>query len=154
MPNSTPHSKRVKSLTESEITELLRDQTGPVRLASLSANGFPLISTIWFLYENGLLWCITQQRTLLRRNLAADPRCGFEIGLDGQRFKLLRGQGLATLDLEDGERVTELMINRYMRDRSGPAATAIRAQIPTEYAIAIKPRWVRGQGAGLRRKKA
>ena len=114
MPNSTPHSKRVKLLTKSEITELLRDQTGPVRLASLSANGFPLISTIW----------------------------------------LLRGQGLATLDLEDGERVTELMINRYMKDRSGPATTAIRTQIPTEYSIAMKPRWVRGQGAVLRRKKA
>ena len=153
MSDQTSPTKRVHSLTESEIIELVRDLTGPVRLASISPNGFPLISTLWFMYERGFFWCITQQRTLLRRNLAADPRCAFEIGLDGQRFKLLRGQGFATLDLEDGGRVTELMINRYIKDTKGPIAETMRAQIPTEYAIAIKPRWVRGQGAGSTWKK-
>ena len=148
MTDQTTRTNRKRSLPDSEITELVRDLAGPVRLASLSPNGFPLISTLWFMYEKGLFWCITQQRTLLRRNLAADPRCAFEIGLDGRRFKLLRGQGIATLDLEDGGRVTELMISRYIKDPSGPTATAMRAQIPTEYAISIEPRWVRGQGTG------
>ena len=150
MSNPTSHPNRVRSLAESAITALVRDLASPVRLASLSPNGFPLISTLWFIYDKGLFWCITQQRTLLRRNLARDPRCGFEIGLDGQRFKLLRGQGLATLALEDGGRVTELMIRRYTKDPSGPIATVMRAQIPTEYAISIKPRWVRGQGTGAK----
>lgn len=148
MPISNPPTGRVRSLADSEITTLLCDLASPVRLASQSPNGFPLISTLWFIYENGMFWCITQQRTLLRRNLAENPRCAFEIALDSQRFKLLRGQGLATLDLEDGGRVTERMINRYLGDTNGPIAAAMRKQIPTEYAIAIQPRWVRGQGAG------
>ena len=114
----------------------------------MSPNGFPLISTLWLLYEGGLFWCITQERTLLRRNLAANPRCAFEIALEGKRFKLLRGQGLATLDLMDGERVTNLMIERYITDPKGPVAAKMRAQIPTEYAIRIAPHWVRGQGRG------
>lgn len=118
-----------------------------MRLASQSPNGFPLISTLWVIYEDGIFWCITQHRTLLRRNLAANPRCAFEIGLDGERFKLLRGQGLATLDLADGGRVTERMIARYLGDPNGAIAATMRTQISTEYAIAIKPRWVRGQGA-------
>jgi autotransporter translocation and assembly factor TamB len=83
---------------------------------------------------------------LLRRNLAANPRCAFEIALDGQRFKLLRGQGLASLDLADGGRMTECIINRYLTDPNGPIATGMRKQVLTEYAIAIRPRWVRGQG--------
>jgi hypothetical protein len=148
MPNSNPTPGRVRSLADNEITMLLRDLASPVRLASLSPNGFPLISTLWFIYEDGLFWCITQQRTLLRRNLAANPRCAFEISLDGQRFKLVRGQGIATLDLEEGGRVTERMITRYLGDPNGSVAVAMRAQIPTEYAIAIRPLWVRGQGAG------
>lgn len=147
MTNPNPTTSRVRSLAENEIGTLLRDLASPVRLASQSPNGFPLISTLWFIYEEGVFWCITQQRTLLRRNLAANPRCAFEIGLDGQRFKLLRGQGLATLDLADGGRVTERMINRYLGDPNGSIATIMRAQIATEYAIAIRPRWVRGQGA-------
>jgi hypothetical protein len=105
-----------------------------------------LISTLWFLYADGLFWCITQERTLMRRNLAANPRCAFEISLDQGRHKVLRGQGIATLDLQDGARVTNLMIARYLDDPNGPVAAKLRAQIPTEYAICIKPRWVRGQG--------
>ena len=153
MTTPTPSGNRLRSLTDAEIAAILAGLASPMRLASLSPNGFPLISTIWFFYEEGRFWCITQQRTLLRRNLAADPRCAFEIGLEGQRFKLLRGQGLAALDLEDGRRVTELMISRYIKDPNGHAARTLRSQIPTEYAIAINPRWVRGQGAGAMRKK-
>ena len=146
MSNINPAIRRVRSLAESEITTLLSDLASPVRLASQSPNGFPLISTLWSIYEDGIFWCITQHRTLLRRNLAANPRCAFEIALDGQRFKLLRGQGLASLDLADGERMTECIINRYLADPSGPIAAGMRKQVVTEYAIAIRPRWVRGQG--------
>ena len=146
MTDSNPAMRRVRSLAESEITTLLSDLASPVRLASQSPNGFPLISTLWSLYEDGVFWCITQHRTLLRRNLAANPRCAFEIALKVQRFKLLRGQGLASLDLADGERMTECIINRYLADPSGPIATGMRKQVVTEHAIAIRPRWVRGQG--------
>jgi hypothetical protein len=147
MTDRNPAIRRVRSLAESEITTLLSDLASPVRLASQSPNGFPLISTLWSLYEDGVFWCITQHRTLLRRNLAANPRCAFEIALEGQRFKLLRGQGLASLDLADGERMTERIINRYLVDPNGPIAAGMRKQVVTEYAIAIRPRWVRGQGA-------
>ena len=147
MTDSNPAMRRVRSLAESEITTLLSDLASPVRLASQSPNGFPLISTLWSLYEDGVFWCITHHRTLLRRNLAANPRCAFEIALKGQRFKLLRGQGLASLDLADGERMTERIINRYLVDPNGPIAAGMRKQVVTEYAIAIRPRWVRGQGA-------
>ena len=147
MTDSNPAMRRVRSLAESEITTLLSDLASPVRLASQSPNGFPLISTLWSLYEDGVFWCITQHRTLLRRHLAANPRCAFEIALKGQRFKLLRGQGLASLDLADGERMTERIINRYLVDPNGPIAAGMRKQVVTEYAIAIRPRWVRGQGA-------
>lgn len=147
MATPDPSIRRVRSLADSEIKTLLHDLASPVRLASQSPNGFPLISTLWCIYEDGVFWCITQQRTLLRRNLSLNPRCAFEIGLDGQRFKLLRGQGLATLDLADGGRVTERIINRYLGDPNGSIAVNMRAQISTEYAIAIRPRWVRGQGA-------
>ena len=146
MTNSNSNIRRVRTLAESEITTLLSNLASPVRLASQSPNGFPLISTLWAIYEDGIFWCITQHRTLLRRNLAANPRCAFEIALDGQRFKLLRGQGLASLDLADGGRMTECIINRYLTDPNGPIATGMRKQVVTEYAIAIRPRWVRGQG--------
>ena len=135
-----------RSLGTSEIATLLEGVTTPGRIASLSPNGFPLISTVWLLYREGSFWAITQARTRLRRNLAANPRCAFDIALEQQRFKLLRGQGVATLDLEDGARVTNLMIGRYLGDPDGPIADKLRAQIPTEYAICIEPQWVRGQG--------
>jgi hypothetical protein len=42
--------------------------------------------------------------------------------------------------------MTECIINRYLTDPNGPIATGMRKQVLTEYAIAIRPRWVRGQG--------
>jgi len=143
---STTTRKRLRSLQADEIETLLRGHDKPVRIASQSPNGYPLISTVWFLYEDGCFWCITQASTLMRRNLAANPRCAFEIALTGARYKLLRGQGDATLDLADGARVTERMIARHIRDPDGEVARKLRAQIPTEYAIRIRPRWVRGWG--------
>jgi hypothetical protein len=146
MVNSPP--LRVRSLTAAQITELLTGLSRPVRLASLSPHGYPLISTLWFVYEQEKFWCITQSRTLMRRNLAANPRCAFEITLPGGRYKLLRGQGDAILDLAEGARVTNLMIDRYLDDPQGPVAAKLRAQIPSEYAICITPRWVRGHRGG------
>lgn len=143
---SNPTTKRLRSLPPDDIEALLREHHSPVRLASQSPNGYPLISTLWFLYEDECFWCITQARTLMRRNLAANPRCAFEIALTGARYKLLRGQGDATLDLADGARVTERMIARYVGDPRGDVAQKLRAQIATEYAICIRPRWVRGWG--------
>ena len=143
---SSPSQKCLRSLQTDDIEALLREHHSPVRLASQSPNGYPLISTLWFLYEDRCFWCITQAATLMRRNLTANPRCAFEIELTGARYKLLRGQGVATLDLADGARVTERMIARYIRDPVGEVAQKLRAQIPTEYAICIRPKWVRGWG--------
>jgi len=137
---------KVASLSPLDVSDLLAGLRKPVRLASISSNGFPLISTLWFLYEDQKFWCITQEKTILRSNLFRNPRCAFEIALDKSRFKLLRGQGTAELKLSEGPRVTELMIDRYMDDTDGPVAKALRAQIPTEYAICITPLWIRGQG--------
>jgi hypothetical protein len=134
------------TLSEARIAELMDRLVTPGHLASISPNGFPLVSTVWFLYEERSFWCIMQERTLLRRNLARNPRCAFEVAPAGGPYKLLRGQGTATLNLEDGERLTERMIARYLDDPHGAVAARMRAQVATEYAIRIQPRWVRPQG--------
>lgn len=146
MTSRAPSHRR--SLDSATITELLESHRSPGRLATQSPNGYPLVTTLWLFYEDDSFWCITQSRTRTRRNLAANPRCAFEIALTGARHALLRGQGDATLDLADGARLTERMIARYLRDPDGPVAQKLRAQIPTEYAIRIRPRWVRGWGRG------
>ncbi len=143
---SEPAPRRLRSLDADAIAALLSSHQSPVRLSSLSPNGYPLISTLWFLFEEGCFWCITNQSTLMRRNLAANPRCAFEITLHDARYKLLRGQGDAELHLDQGRRVTEAMISRYLPDPRGAMAEALRARIPTEYAVRIIPRWVRGSG--------
>lgn len=146
MAKDAPKQNALRSLSEARIAELVDRLVNPGRLASISANGFPLVSTVWFLYEERSFWCITQERTLLRRNLARNPRCAFEMAPPGGPYKLLRGQGTATLHLEDGERFTERMIACYLDDPHGSVAARMRAQVATEYAVRIQPRWVRPQG--------
>lgn len=137
---------RNRSLDIAQVESLLEGVTKPARIASVSPNGFPLISTVWLIYETGTFWCITQKSTLLRRNLSLNPGCAFEFALENGRYKVLRGQGIATLSLQEGPRVTELMIARYLDDSNGAVARKLRAQVDTEYAIQIRPRWLRVQG--------
>lgn len=143
------HKKRPKrSLDMSEAASLIEGATKPARIASISPNGFPLVSTVWLLHEDNAFWAITQASTLLRRNLSLNPRCAFEFALQHERYSVLRGQGEAALSLEDGARMTEMMIARYLDDPQGAVAEKMRAQVATEWAIRITPRWLRVQGRG------
>lgn len=69
-----------------------------MRLAPILPNGSPLISVLWFLYEEGSFWHTAQEKMILRHNLFQNPRCAFETSLDAGRFKLLRGQGMLNLN--------------------------------------------------------
>ena len=76
-----------------------------------------------------------------------------DLGLNGQHVLITggsKGIGLACAQgfLAEGARVTNLMIDRYLDDPQGPVAAKLRAQIPSEYAICITPRWVRGHRGG------
>ena len=64
------------------IDEFLEAQTIPVRLACLTSRSTPVVCSLWYLWEDGALWCATQASARVVDYLSAHPDCGFEVAPD------------------------------------------------------------------------
>ncbi len=114
----------------------------PVRLASLSAGGAPLLCSLWFLYDEGAIWCATPRTAKVVELLQHDPRCGFEVGGDLMPYRGVRGQGSATLSRADGPATLLRLIDRYLHSRDSGFARWLIARQDAEVAIRIEPAWL------------
>jgi hypothetical protein len=123
-----------------EIERFLGETRVPLRLASNGARGHPLITSLWFTWQGGRLWCATQARSRIAALLAHDPRCAFEVAPDAPPYRGVRGSAIATLWPERGACVLGGLIDRYLGDRTTSLARWLLARSESELAIALSPR--------------
>lgn len=107
----------------------------PVRIASHGS--YPLVQSLWFVYDDGVLWCATQQDSVLAQRLRRDGRCGFEISADTPPYRGVRGTGDATLVPEAAPDVLPRLIRRYQGADPTPLADWLLSRLSTEVAIRI-----------------
>jgi nitroimidazol reductase NimA-like FMN-containing flavoprotein (pyridoxamine 5'-phosphate oxidase superfamily) len=131
---------------------LLRNEI-PVRLACLSGSGAPLLCSVWYLYDDGGIWCATQRGALLVKRLENDPRCAFEIAGDLPPYCGVRGQGRAVLSPADGPAVLLRLIDRYLHGRDSEFARWLMARQDAEVAIRIEPDWLTSWDFSARMKR-
>ena len=137
-----PHIRSSSAWSAADIQQFLLVTEIPVRLASLSASGAPLLCSLWFLYDQGAIWCATPRSAKVVELLQNDPRCGFEIGGDLMPYRGVRGQGSATLSRADGPEVLLRLIDRYLHSRDSAFARWLMARQNEEVAIRIQPAWL------------
>lgn len=115
----------------------------PIRLACVTASGWPLVAAHWYIHRDGHLWCATQSDARVVQALRADARCAFEVASDQMPYRGVRGRGHAHIDPAAGEATLRALIDRYLgNDRSDFAAWLLR-RVGTEVAIRIEPRRLR-----------
>jgi len=127
--------------TEAQVEAYLQQAEIPVRLGSIS-DGAPLVSSLWYLYDDGAIWCATRRDAKLAGWLQDAPRCAFEVAGDSMPYKGVRGQGVATLDAALGQALLLRLIDRYLKDRNGDFAQWLIARSADEMAICIRPEWL------------
>jgi len=125
--------------TPAEIEAFLAATRVPMRIACNGAAGHPVLASLWFVPQDGRLWCATQQSASVARHLARDGRCAFEVAQDSSPYRGVRGQALAHLHPERGEDVLRLLIDRYLGDSSSSLARWLLARVRSETAIALEP---------------
>lgn len=111
----------------------------PLRLACLTPSSWPIMLSLWYVWEEGQLWCATQQSARVVRYLQHDARCAFEIAADTPPYCGVRGQGRVTLDPARGAEVLQRLLLRYVGDLETPLARRLLAQRDTEVALSITP---------------
>ena len=125
--------KHPRRLNPTEIQTLLALDV-PAHLATLDRNGFPHVTPLWFVWEDGAFYMTSiVDRPHLKR-LASDPRAGLGIGVedpersDGQRpNEQVRAHGNAELVPDDRALWTNRITEKYLRGPAAAASVAARA---------------------------
>ena len=126
--NETPTPLR--TLSQQEIAHLL-NLAIPAHLATLDPAGFPRITPIWFLWEEGIFYMSSGQERRHVHDLARDPRAGLCIAIEegqtlgGSRpYRQIIVRGYAHVQPDTEERWARKLILKYITGQAG----ALRAQ--------------------------
>ncbi len=111
----------------------------PLRLGILDEDGGPRVLSLWYLWQDGALWCATSPKAWVVERLRADPRCGFEVAGDAPPYRGVRGRGRAVLDPARGEAILGALVDRYLGTRETRFARWLLARSAGEMAIRIVP---------------
>jgi hypothetical protein len=120
------------------ILDFLTSTRIPMRLASNGSSG-PLVQSLWFLVDEGNLWCATQETSLLAQRIARDARVGFEIAGDQPPYRGVRGTGTAEILRQDAGRVLPALIERYQGAERTHLSEWLLSRLDREVAVRIAP---------------
>jgi len=133
------HVKLQGCWSGSDIAAHLDASLIPLRLAVQDSSGSPWVVSLWFLHEDGALWCATNRHSKLVSYLQANHRCGFEVAGDAPPYRGVRGKGVATLDPARGGEILTRLLQRYGIDLASTLAKSLLAKVEHEVAIRITP---------------
>jgi len=133
-----------RSLTSEELDSLLALDI-PARLATLEADGFPRITPLWFVWEDGAFWMTSVPHQPHVRNLERDGRAAICIDVEDRgpaggvrRHRQAKGRGLARLRVDEEGAWTRRITLKYVAGEEGANAAARRSSIP-RVVIELRP---------------
>ena len=128
--------------SENEIAAYLNKSVLPCRIASVDKNGFPQVTSMWFLYDEKYLYLSARSKSLICSRIKRDNKIGFEIAGDNPPYSGVRGKGRATLLDAVSEPVLEKLINKYLGSTDTPLAKWLLSKPDSETTIKIAPEWI------------
>lgn len=111
----------------------------PLRLSCTTQSGWPVVVSLWYLYQDDVLMCATQKSARVVAYLEENPRCGFEIAEDRMPYCGIRGQARASINEQVGGVILETLLNRYLGGVDNPLAKDLLSKKDKEIAIILKP---------------
>ena len=111
----------------------------PIRLASTSETGWPVVISLWFTHRQGKLYCATKDTARIVKYLRNNPKCAFEIAADTIPYCGVRGQAVASIDKSLGPEILNELIIKYLGGSDNKLAKMLLSDIDAEVAIVLKP---------------
>ena len=141
MAPSLPQPPPVRQLSSDEIAEVLSLDI-PAHLGTLAASGFPRITSIWFLYEDGVFYMTSVRGRRHLADLARDPRAVVWVDTEGpppeRANRQVGGRGVAQVYRDVDGRWTRRITLKYVPGPEGEQRAAVRASMG-RWVIALKP---------------
>jgi hypothetical protein len=114
----------------------------PIRIAGNTTTGWPVVVSLWFLHQDGILYCATQRKAKIVKYLKNEPRCGFEIAEDRPPYCGIRGKAIARFDESLGLEILEKLLVRYLGNKDNDLAKKLLAKSQSEVAILLEPQQI------------
>jgi nitroimidazol reductase NimA-like FMN-containing flavoprotein (pyridoxamine 5'-phosphate oxidase superfamily) len=111
----------------------------PVRLSVLGSEGAPIVASHWFIHENGVIRCATQQGSVIYKCLQSNIKCGFEVSPDNAPYRGVRGQGTASLDLDENKAMLARLHDRYRGEKRSKFREWLLNRDAAEFIISVRP---------------
>ncbi|MDX1615876.1 MAG: pyridoxamine 5'-phosphate oxidase family protein [Candidatus Promineifilaceae bacterium] len=121
------------------IQEYLEATVIPLRLGCTTESGWPAVISLWFLVDEGALYCATQADARVVAYLQADDRCAFEVAGDRPPYCGVRGQARASIEPERGLAVLQRLLDRYLGGDESKLARLLLDNADNEVAIRLEP---------------
>ena len=121
------------------VEEYLQETTIPLRLSAKTASGWPIVLSLWYLYEEGALYCATPQSAKVVDYLMQEPRCGYEVAADRPPYCGVRGRAIARIAEDRGLEILERLLNRYLGSVENQLAQGLLSRSDPEVAIRLEP---------------
>lgn len=84
-----------------------------MRMATLGADGYPQVTPVWYLRENGSLFASTEKDRIKYRNIMRDPRMGASID-DDHPYRGISVKGIAQVYSGDINALVRRIVARYI----------------------------------------
>jgi hypothetical protein len=117
----------------------LQESKIPLRLSCVMESGWPAVLSLWYLFDEGSLFCATPETARVVSYLRAEPRCSFEVASDQPPYCGVRGRAIAMIDRERGVEILERLLFRYLGGVDNPLAKKLLARPGFEVAIRLEP---------------
>ena len=127
-----------KLITE-EIDKFIPDSKIPIRIAFMKSTDLPAVISLWYVCNNGKIYCAAQKTAKIVSYLQKNHLCGFEIAADKPPYKGIRGEGTTRILNATGAYVLELLMEKYLGEKESALSKFLRDNSKTEVAIEITP---------------
>lgn len=94
-----------------------------MRLATHGADGYPQVTPVWFMQQDGSLYCSTEQERVKVRNILRNPRVGASID-DDHPYRGISLKGIASVREKEIEPLVRRIAARYVPARELDALMA------------------------------
>ncbi len=122
-----------------EVESYLKARVIPLRLSVITSSGYPLVVSMWYLYEDRTIWCAAQEDSVLVRNILKNGNCGFEVAPNEPPYMGVRGRGDAEIVKENGVEKLRKLIEKYLDKKNSSLAEWLLSRSSNEVAIKIRP---------------
>ena len=129
----------MQELDAEEINKFIPDLKIPIRVGFIKSNDVPAVISLWYVCNDGKIYCASQKTAKIVSYLKKNPLCGFEIAADKPPYKGMRGEGTARILNETGVYVLDLLIEKYLGEKESTLSKLLRNNSKTEVAIEITP---------------